>query len=193
MPACSTGCTRIFSEKISTRIKVRPELEGALQLARDVKQAAPGQDVILAVHEIKRLARNAAELMTLTAALQAHGIQLELLTGPLTGIYDPDGLGSMLFAVLAVAAQLDRDYIRQKTLEGQRAAAARGNHGGRPKVLDEDMIIVARALHGNGVPVPEIAAKLVIKTGKNAGKHPSVASVYRALADDAATGAEAAA
>lgn len=44
-----------------------------------------------------------------------------------------------------------------------------------------------------GVPVPEIAAKLVIKTGKNAGKHPSVASVYRALADDAATAAEAAA
>ena len=131
--------------------------------------------------------------MTLTAALQADGIQLELLTGPLTGIYDPDGLGSMLFAVLAVAAQRDRDYIRQKTLEGQRAAAAKGNHGGRPKVLDEDLIIFARALHGKGVPVPEIAAKLVIKTGKNAGRNPSVASVYRALADDTATAAEAAA
>jgi len=189
----AAGCKRIFAEKISTRIKIRPELEAALQLARDIKQAAPGQDVIFTVHEIKRLARNAAELMTLTAALQADGIQLELLTGPLTGIYDPDGLGSMLFAVLAVAAQLDRDYIRQKTLEGQRAAAAKGNHGGRPKVLDEDMIIFARALHDKGVPVPEIAAKLVINTGKNAGRHPSVASVYRALADDAATAAEAAA
>ncbi|MEU7062889.1 hypothetical protein [Streptomyces sp. NPDC046161] len=30
--------------------------------------------------------------------------------------------------------------------------------------------------------MPEIAGKLVIKTGKNAGKNPSVASVYRALA-----------
>ena len=75
--------------------------------------------------------------MTLTAALQADSIQLELLTGPLTRIYDPDGLGSMLFAVLAVAAQPYRDYIRQKTLEGQRAAAAKVNHGGRPKFLDE--------------------------------------------------------
>jgi DNA invertase Pin-like site-specific DNA recombinase len=45
-------------------------------------------------------------------------------------------MGSMLFAVLAAAAQLDRDYIREKTLEGQQAAAARGNHGGRPKVID---------------------------------------------------------
>lgn len=50
--------------------------------------------------------------------------------------------------------------MRQKTLEGQRAAAAKGNHGGRPKVLDEEMIIFARALHDKGVPVPEIAAKL---------------------------------
>ena len=56
------------------------------------------------------------ELMILSAELQSGGVQLELLTGPLTGIYDPHGMGSMLFAVLAVAAQLDRDYIHEKTL-----------------------------------------------------------------------------
>ena len=127
-------CGRVFFEKISTRVKIRPELEKAHALAHDIKQAAPGQPVILTVHELKRLARNAAELMVLSAQLQDAGIQLELLTGPLTGIYDPDGMGSMPFAVLAVAAQLDRDYIREKTLEGQKAAAARGNHGSRPKV-----------------------------------------------------------
>ncbi|MDP4510334.1 recombinase family protein [Nonomuraea turcica] len=176
-------CKRIFSEKISTRVKVRPELEKALKLAHDIKQAAPDQPVILTVHELKRLARNAAELMTLSATLQTGDIQLELLTGPLTGIYDPSGMGSMLFAVLAVAAQLDRNYIREKTLEGQMAAAAKGNHGGRPKVIDDDMLLFARALKDNGTPVPEIAKKLTIKTGKNAGKHPSVASLYRALAE----------
>jgi hypothetical protein len=31
---------------------------------------------------------------------------------------DHNGMGAMLFAVLAVAAQLDRNYIREKTLEG---------------------------------------------------------------------------
>ena len=178
-------CKRIFAEKISTRIRVRPGLEKALNLARDIKEAAPDQPVILTVHELKRLARNAAELMTLSARLQAAGIQLELLTGPLTGIYDPAGMGSMLFAVLAVAAQLDRDYIREKTLEGQAAAAAKGNHGGRPKVIDDDMLTFAIALKDKGVSVPEIAGKLVIKTGKNAGNPPSVASLYRALAEAA--------
>lgn len=38
--------------------------------------------------------------MTLSAELQAGGIQLELLTGPLTGIYHPNGMGTMFFAVI---------------------------------------------------------------------------------------------
>ena len=181
-----SGCRRVFSEKISTRVRVRPELENALALAREIKHAAPDQSVILTVAEMKRLARNASELMTLSAALHADGIQLELLTGPLTGIYDPTGMGSMLFAVLAVAAQLDRDYIREKTLEGQQAAAARGRHGGRPPVIDLDSLVYARALQAAGTPVPDIAKKLTIKTGKNIGQRPSVASVYRALAVAAA-------
>jgi DNA invertase Pin-like site-specific DNA recombinase len=121
--------------------------------------------------------------MTLAAALQATGIQLELLSGPLTGIYDPNGMGAMLFAVLAVAAQLDRESIREKTLEGQQAAAAKGNHGGRPKVIDDDMLTFAAALRDKGVPMPEIARKLTIKSGKSAAKSPSVASLYRALAE----------
>ena len=177
------NCTKVFQEKISTRVKVRPELEAALKLARDIKQSAPDQTVILTAHEMKRLARSAAELMMLAADLQAAGIQLELLTGPLVGIYDPNGMGSLLFAVLAVAVQLDRDYIREKTLEGQQTAAAKGNHGGRPKVIDDDMLLFAQALKDKGTPIPDIAKKLVIKSGKNAGQHPSVASLYRAFAE----------
>ncbi|MET8270123.1 hypothetical protein [Streptomyces sp. NPDC005096] len=71
----------------------------------------------------------------------------------------------------------------EKTLEGQVADAAKGNHGGRPKVIGDDMLTVAVALGDKGVPVPEIAKKLVIRTGKNAGKNPSVASLHRALAE----------
>jgi DNA invertase Pin-like site-specific DNA recombinase len=184
-------CKRVFSEKISTRMKNRPKLEDALKLAYDIREAAPDQEVILTVHELKRLARNAAELMTLSGQLQGAGVQFELLTGPLTGIYDPNGMGAMFFAVLAAAAQIERNYIREKTLEGQQAAAAKGNHGGRPKVIDDDSLLFARALKDKGVPVPEMAKKLTIKTGKNAGKNPSVASLYRALAEAEQTDAPA--
>ncbi|MGW2051793.1 hypothetical protein ACWCPF_42685 [Streptomyces sp. NPDC001858] len=45
------------------------------------------------------------------------------------------------------------------------------------------MLTFAIALKDKGVPVPDIAKKLTIKTGRNAGKNPSVASLYRALAE----------
>jgi hypothetical protein len=45
------------------------------------------------------------------------------------------------------------------------------------------MLTFAAALRDKGVPMPEIALKLTIKSGKNAGKDPSVASLYRALAE----------
>ncbi|MFF3734608.1 hypothetical protein ACFYXM_31035 [Streptomyces sp. NPDC002476] len=47
------------------------------------------------------------------------------------------------------------------------------------------MATYARSLRVNGVPVPEIARKLVITSGKNKGEHPSVATVYRILAEEA--------
>ncbi|MFI2371371.1 MarR family transcriptional regulator [Streptomyces sp. NPDC018833] len=62
-------------------------------------------------------------------------------------------------------------------------AAQTRRGGGRPKVIDDDMLATARALRDQGVPVSEIAGRLTIKAGKNAGRHPSVASLYRALAE----------
>ncbi|MFF7250721.1 hypothetical protein ACFZBU_43475 [Embleya sp. NPDC008237] len=45
------------------------------------------------------------------------------------------------------------------------------------------MRVFALALRKKGVPVPDIPAELVIKTGRNARRRPSLASVYRALAE----------
>ncbi|MDJ0362247.1 recombinase family protein [Rhodococcus sp. H29-C3] len=77
-------CTRVLSEKVSIRIKIRPELEKALALVHEIKTAAPDQAVILTVHELKRLARNAAETYAPSAQLQSGGVQLEQLTGSRT-------------------------------------------------------------------------------------------------------------
>ncbi len=52
------------------------------------------------------------------------------------------------------------------------SSRTQGNHGGRPKAIDDNMVIYARALRDAGQSVPVIAKKLVIKTGKNAGTHP---------------------
>ncbi|WP_241989876.1 MULTISPECIES: recombinase family protein [unclassified Streptomyces] len=52
---------KIFSEKISTRVRVRPRFEEALRTAREVKEHAPHCRVIFTVYEMKRLGRDAAE------------------------------------------------------------------------------------------------------------------------------------
>ncbi|MEV5503652.1 recombinase family protein [Nonomuraea fuscirosea] len=177
------GCEPVFAEKISTRIKVRPEFAKAMEYACTIKQAVPHQRVIVAVHEMKRLGRGAAELLAIAEELRRHDIELELLSGPLQGIYNPSGHGAALFAFFAGMAESEREYIREKSLEGRASARERGRHGGRPKVFDDDMIAYARSLRERGVAVPDIARKLVIPSGKNKGRHPSVASVYRALAE----------
>lgn len=132
---------------------------------------------------------SAAELLAIAEELRHHDIELELLNGPLQGLYNPSGHGAALFAFFAGMAESEREYVREKSLEGQASARERGRHGGRPKVFDDDMLAYARSLRERGVPVPDIAAKLVIPTGKNKGRHPSVASVHRMLAESGGTDA----
>ncbi|MGW1432603.1 recombinase family protein [Streptomyces sp. NPDC002431] len=124
------GCDPVFSEKISTRIKARPEFTKAMDFARTIKKAVPHQRVIFTVHEMKRLGRGAAELLAIAEELRHHDIQLELLTGPLQGVYDPSGRGAALFAFFAGTAESEREYIREKSLEGQASARERGRHAG---------------------------------------------------------------
>jgi DNA invertase Pin-like site-specific DNA recombinase len=170
------GCNRVFSEKISTRIKVRPQLEAAIALAREFKSV--GQHVTIVVHELKRLGRGAAELAMTAELLKTEGIKLRLLTGLGAGTDS-----NIVFAIAAAMAESERDYIRDKTLEGQESARKNGRRGGRPAVADQDMQMMAERLHEEGVPIPEIASRLVIRSGKNKGMSPSARTVYRMLSD----------
>jgi DNA invertase Pin-like site-specific DNA recombinase len=89
---------------------------------------------------MKRLGRDAAELTALADHLTAHGLVLEMLAGPLPGIYDPTGPGRILFGFFAAMAETERENIREAILEGLDAAAPKGHHGGRPQVITDDML-----------------------------------------------------
>lgn len=53
------------------------------------------------------------------------------------------GRGGALFTFFAGMAESEREYVREKSLEGQASAGERGRRGGRPKVFDDDMIAYA--------------------------------------------------
>ncbi|MCX5063645.1 recombinase family protein [Streptomyces sp. NBC_00201] len=109
------------------------ELEEALKTAREIKAHAPHCRVIFTVFEMKRLGRDAAELAALADHLTEHGLVLEMLAGPLPGIYDPTGPGKLLFGFFAAMAETERENIRESTLEGLDTAARKGKYGGRPR------------------------------------------------------------
>jgi hypothetical protein len=112
--------TRVFSEKISTRATRRPELEAAVKLAGEIRPS--GVAVTLVVHEHKRLGRG-IELAMLAEELKASDVGLEFLTGELKGSHDPSGI---VFTVLAAMSGMEREYIRDRTLEGHESARKRG-------------------------------------------------------------------
>ncbi|MFJ8870776.1 recombinase family protein [Streptomyces sp. NPDC102473] len=174
---------KIFSEKISTRVRVRPQFEAALAAAREIKAHAPHCRVIFTVNEMKRLGRDAAELTALADHLTAHGLVLEMLAGPLQGMYDPSGPGRLLFGFFAAMAETERENIRETTLEGLDAAARKGNHGGRPPVITDDMLHTVLRRRANGETVEQIQPDLLIPTGRRKGHSPSLSSIYRALAE----------
>ncbi|MGI8814914.1 MAG: recombinase family protein [Pseudonocardia sp.] len=183
LAAHGIGRDKIFAERVSTRVRVRPHFEAALDACRQIKAHAPHCRVILTVYEMKRLGRDSAELTALADHLTAHGIALEMLAGPLTGIYDPTGTGRVLFAFFAAMAETERENIREATLEGLNAAARKGHHGGRPSVITDDMLYTVLRRRGLGESVESIRPDLIIPTGKRKGRTPSLASIYRALAE----------
>ncbi|MFE1898995.1 recombinase family protein [Streptomyces yangpuensis] len=107
----------------------------------------------------------------------------ELLRVPLPGMYDPSGPGRLLFAFFAAMAETERENIRESTLEGLDAAARKGKHGGRPPVITDDMLHTVLRRRAAGEPVEQIQPDLIIPAGKRKGRSPSVASIYRALAE----------
>nr|WP_307188362.1 recombinase family protein [Nocardia alba] len=143
------------------------------------RSAPPGAAVTLVVHEHKRLGRG-IELAALAEQLKAAGIALEFLTGELQGSHDPSGV---VFTVLAALSGMEREYIRDRTLEGHESAPARGKSIGGAAVVDEAMLAMALHLRENNHSLRDIAARLVISRGKKKGQHPSPATVLWMLRD----------
>jgi DNA invertase Pin-like site-specific DNA recombinase len=98
-------------------------------------------------------------------------------------VLDPTGPGKLLFAFFAAMAETERENIRESTLEGLDAAARKGKHGG--PVITDDMLHTVLRRRTGGESVEQIQPDLIIPTGKRKGQSPSVASIYRALAEHA--------
>ncbi|MGW3956364.1 hypothetical protein ACWEKM_36930 [Streptomyces sp. NPDC004752] len=76
---------------------------------------------------------------------------------------------------------MEREYIRDRTLEDHESARKRGKTIGGAGVTDDHMLSMALHLREQEMSLRDIAARLVITTGKKNGQHPSPATVMRML------------
>jgi hypothetical protein len=169
----AVGVTRIFSEKISTRAAVRPDLDKAVTLAWEIW--ASGAAVTAVVHEPKRLGRG-IELAAL-AGQRADGISLEFLTGELQGSHDPSGV---VFTVLR-SCQAWNGSTSGSVPWRVTSRPARGKVIGGAAVTDDAMLAAALYLRSQELNLRDIASRLVIAHGNRKGQHPSSATVMRML------------
>ncbi len=65
--------------------------------------------------------------------------------------------GRLLFNVLGVIAEFERDLVRERTAAGLAAARRRGRHPGRPRTLDRTARARARRLRQSGHSIRAIA------------------------------------
>lgn len=148
-------CREIVTETASTR-DARPKLHATL--------AALHMGDTLVIYKPDRVACSMKELLVLLEdQLHARGINLHILTGICAGIHRPDGntiADKMLFMVAAMVAELERDLIRERTLDGLHAAQAQGRRGGCPAAVTYDVLAIVRARRQRGESVTAIARHL---------------------------------
>jgi DNA invertase Pin-like site-specific DNA recombinase len=90
--------------------------------------------------------------------LQSQGVKLRSLT---EAVDTETPTGRLMFNFLGTIAEYFLDLNRERTLEGLRAAAARGRKGGRRRKLDEEDLAMARALLKDpSIPVAQVAKRL---------------------------------
>jgi len=149
-------CREIVIETASTR-DARPKLHATLTALRS------GDTLV--IYKPDRVARSMKELLVLLEdQLHARGINLHILTGICAGLHRPDGTAiadKMLFMVAAMAAEMERDLIRERT-PAATAARDQGRRGGRPAAISEDTLAIARARRQRGESVTSIARHLGI-------------------------------
>jgi DNA invertase Pin-like site-specific DNA recombinase len=145
------GCEKIFEEKKSGKAGTsRPELDAALAFLRP--------DDVLVVWKLDRLGRSLVEMMRTIDRLRRQDIKFQSLTEH----FDSETPhGRFALQMHGAMAEYFLDLNRERTLEGLKAALARGRKGGRRKKLSDADIEAARALLSAGtISVAEIARRM---------------------------------
>lgn len=154
------GCSKVFSEQLSSVDANRPELAKAIDWARE-------GDVFV-VTKPDRLARSTKDLLSILDTLQRKGVRVRILSMDLD---TTTATGRLMVTVLGAVAAFERDLMLERQREGIAKAKAEGKYKGRKPSAALKADDAVRLVREQGMNVSAAAKALGI------GR----ASVYRAL------------
>lgn len=151
----AAGCEKIYTDKIGGTTTERAGLDDLLSYIRP--------DDVLVVWRLDRLGRTLKKLILMVEELANRDIAFMSLR---ESIDTTTSGGRLIFHVFGALAEFEREIISERTKAGLQAAKARGRCGGRPRLMDQEKVRLARTLHNDkSITVGEICRSLGISKG----------------------------
>jgi DNA invertase Pin-like site-specific DNA recombinase len=123
---------KTFTDKMSGKDMNRPQLQAALDYARD-------GDVFL-VHSMDRLARNLEDLRKIVTQLNQKGVEVRFEKEGLSFTGDDAHITRLTLNILGAFAEFERALLRERQREGIALAKKAGVYKGRKRSLTTEKV-----------------------------------------------------
>lgn len=121
-------CELIYKEKFTGTKKDRPQFQEVLRTLR--------KGDTLVVTKLDRLARNTKEGIEVVQDLFERGIKVHVLN---LGLLENTAMGQFFLTTMLAVAELERNFIVERTSEGRERAKQQKKHMGRPARPKKDI------------------------------------------------------
>lgn len=145
----SAGCSKVVTEAASGRSRNgRDALDTLMGFLRE-------GDTLM-VTKLDRLGRSTRDVLNLVHELETNGSALRVLE-PEIDTSKPEG--RIILTTLAMVAEMELSFIKERQRVGIEAAKAKGVYKGRKRTVDREAV---QRLRGEGLGATEIARRLGI-------------------------------
>lgn len=142
----------LFVEKVSASSRRRPQFNFVIEHV-----LRPGDTLV--VWKLDRLGRSVAQLLNTVQQLRDAGVFFRSITESINTAALDTPAGMMMFQMIAVAAEFERNVTRERSRKGVREAQERGVKFGQPPKLSNKQ---ARQLQAWKAADPELSARELV-------------------------------